>query len=252
MPNIQTGKAVDKDIVRYSWETRRFPISKMGIQQMQVAIDGIKRQYAVDPNDEITRIRAMDCMKREKDYPLFMEYTHKIPTTKNGSERPYEEVKKDKQKIKKRIDSSIICPMNYLQNWLDKIQGAEKDSSIDTYFFFQKIKGKANEKQMSKIRTMIEEYDGYVTKNLVYGEGDQSSFNNILNKTEEIIANLQRMKLSAITMNRLIETSLGIIGRVNSDKQYKDATKYTMKTLNLLYRMDRDRFLSNFKGNRSI
>jgi hypothetical protein len=57
----------------------------------QVAIDGIKRQYAVDPNDEIARIRDMDCMKREKDYPLFMKYTHKIPVTKNGAERPYED-----------------------------------------------------------------------------------------------------------------------------------------------------------------
>ena len=219
---------------------------------MQVAIDGIKRQYAVDPNDEIARIRAMDCMKREKDYPLFMEYTHKIPTTKNGSERPYEEIKKDKKKIKKRIDRSIVCPMNYLQNWLDKIQGAVKDDSIDTYAFFQKIKGKANEKQMSKIRVIVKEYDGYVTKNLIYGEDNQESFNNVLNKTEEIITTLQGMKLSAVTMNRLIETSLGIVGRVREDRQYIDATKYTTRTLNILYRMDKDKFLSNFKQNRNI
>lgn len=219
---------------------------------MQVAIDGIKRQYAVDPNDEIARIRTMDCMKREKDYPLFMEYTHKIPTTKNGSERPYEEIKKDKKKIKKRIDRSIVCPMNYLQNWLDKIQGAVKDDSIDTYAFFQKIKGKANEKQMSKIRVIVKEYDGYVTKNLIYGEDNQESFNNVLNKTEEIITTLQGMKLSAVTMNRLIETSLGIVGRVREDRQYIDATKYTTRTLNILYRMDKDKFLSNFKQNRNI
>jgi hypothetical protein len=224
----------------------------MGIQQMQVAIDGIKRQYAVDPNDEIARIRVMDCMKREKDYPLFMEYTHRIPTTKNGTERPYEEIKKDKRKIKKRIDRSIVCPMNYLQSWLDRIQGAVKDDSIDTYAFFQKMKGKANEKQMSKIRVIVKEYDGYVTKNLIYGEDNQESFNNVLNKTEEIITILQGMKLSAVTMNRLIETSLGIVGRVREDRQYIDATKYTTRTLNILYRMDKDKFLSNFKQNRNI
>jgi hypothetical protein len=192
--------------------------------------------------------------KVQLDAPAWHQYfiADGIPTTKNGSERPYEEIKKDKKKIKKRIDRSIVCPMNYLQNWLDKIQGAVKDDSIDTYAFFQKIKGKANEKQMSKIRVIVKEYDGYVTKNLIYGEDNQESFNNVLNKTEEIITTLQGMKLSAVTMNRLIETSLGIVGRVREDRQYIDATKYTTRTLNILYRMDKDKFLSNFKQNRNI
>ena len=55
------------------------------------------------------------------------------------------------------------------------------------------------------------------------------------------------MKISAITMNRLIETCLGIMGQANTDTQYNDATKYTMRTFSILHRMNREKFLNNFK-----
>ena len=213
---------------------------------MQVAIDGIKRQYAVDPNDEIARIRVMDCMKREKDYPLFMEYTHKIPVTKNGTERPYEEIKKDKKKIKKRIDRGIVCPMNYLQNWLDKIQGAVKCDTVDTYEYFVKMKGKADFRQLSKIRELIEDYDAFVRRSMAYSEGNDEYSEAVITKTKELIDIISRMKLSAITINRLIEVSLGVMSRTHTDVQYKNASKYMIQTFSILHRMNREKFLNNF------
>jgi len=213
----------------------------------QCAIDGIKRQYAVDPNDEIARIRDMDCMKRKKDYPLFMRYTHKISMTKNGVERPYDEIKKDKRKVEKRIDKKIICPMNYLQTWLDKIQGATKDKVIETREFFIKIPGKANNRQMSKIRKLIEEYDGFVKNKMIYIEDDESNLVDVLEKTDELLEQIGKMKISLPTMNRLIETCLGIVGSVRTDAQYNEATKYITRTFNLLYRVDKEKFLANFK-----
>ena len=212
----------------------------------QCAIDGIKRQYAVDPNDEIARIRNMDCMKRKKDFPLFMRYTHKIPVTKNGIERPYDEIKKDKRKVDKRVDHSIICPMNYLQNHLDKIQGANKGVLIDTRNFFIKIPGRADNRQMSKIRELIEDYDGYIKNKMMYID-DEYCMIEILEKTEELLEQLRKIKISSVTMNRLIETCLGIMGATRTDAQYNDATKYMLRTFNLLYRTDKAKFLSNFK-----
>ena len=213
----------------------------------QCAIDGIKRQYAVDPNDEIARIRDMDCMKKKKDFPLFMRYTHKIQTTKNGVERPYEEIRKEKRRIEKRIDKSIVCPMNYLQACLDKIQGAPKDKVVETHEFFNKMKGTATNRQMSKIRMLIEEYDAFVTRNMIYVEDKNENLDAIAEKTEELLEKLRGMKISAVTMNRLVETCLGVMGKTNSDKHYYEATKYMSRTLNLLYRVDREKFLSNFK-----
>lgn len=213
----------------------------------QVAIDGVKRQYAVDPNDEIARIRDMDCMKRKKDYPAFMKYTHKIQMTKNGEERPYEEIKKEKRSVVKRIDKKLVCPMNYLEEHLDKIQGAIKDNTIDTSDFFIKMKGKANNKQMSKIRELIEEYDGFVRHCMATNDNKEEAFSSVLSKTNEIMETVKKLKINAITMNRLIETCLGIMGKTHTDKQYTDATKYITKTFNVLYKANKDMFLSNFK-----
>jgi hypothetical protein len=213
----------------------------------QVAIDGVKRQYAVDPNDEIARIREMDCMKRKKDYPAFMKYTHKIQMTKNGEERPYDEIKKEKRRVVKRIDKDLICPMNYLEEYLDKIQGATKDKTVDTDAFFIKIKSKANNKQMSKIRSLIEEYDSFVRHCMASLDDKEDAFTSVLSKTDEIMDEIKKLKISAATMNRLIETCLGIMGRTHTDKQYTDATKYIVKTFNILYKANKEMFLSNFK-----
>ena len=213
----------------------------------QCAIDGIKRQYAVDPNDEIARIRDMDCMKKKRDYPLFMKYTHKIPTTKNGIERPYEEIKKERHKVEKRINKKIVCPMNYLQKHLDKIQGANRDASIDTYEFFIKTKGKANNRQMSKIRLLVEEYDKFVRNKIIYSDDVDGNYEEISIKTKELFEQIKKMKISGATMNRLIETCLGVMGSANTDTQYNEASKYITRTFNVLYQTNKEQFLSNFK-----
>lgn len=213
----------------------------------QVAIDGVKRQYAVNPNDEISRIREMDCMKRKKDYPEFMKYTHKIQMTKNGEERPYEEIKKEKRRVIKRIDKHLVCPMNYLEAHLDKIQGAEKYDVVDTSEFFVKMKGRADNRQMSKVREIIEDYDSFVKHNIMTNDDIDDVMAHITQKMQEVLDAIQKIKISAITMNRLIETSLGVMGKARLDSQYNDAIKYIRKTFNIMYRTNKGVFLQNFK-----
>jgi len=213
----------------------------------QVAIDGVKRQYAVNPNDEISRIREMDCMKRKKDYPEFMKYTHKIQMTKNGEERPYEEIKKEKRRVIKRIDKHLVCPMNYLEAHLDKIQGAEKYDVVDTSEFFVKMKGRADNRQMSKVREIIEDYDSFVKHNIMTNDDIDDVMTHITQKMQEVLDAIQKIKISAITMNRLIETSLGVMGKARLDSQYNDAIKYIRKTFNIMYRTNKGVFLQNFK-----
>ena len=213
----------------------------------QVAIDGIKRQYAVDANDEIARIRDMDCMKRKKDFPAFIKYTHKIQMTKNGEERPYDEIKKEKRSVAKRVDNHLVCPMNYLEDYLDKIQGASRGEVVDTSEFFVKIKGKANNRQMSKIREIVEEYDSFVKHYMmVYAEDKEMSISAIIEKTKEVLDALGKLRINKVTMNRLIETSLGIMGKTKTELQYNEAVKYIRKTFNLLYHTNKEMFLQNF------
>jgi len=72
-------------------------------------------------------------MNKKKDYPKFMKWTHEVPLTKNGKERPREDIEQEKEKIAKRIDNTIICPMNWLEECLDRIQGVSRNDFVETY-----------------------------------------------------------------------------------------------------------------------
>ena len=70
--------------------------------------------------------------KQKKDFPLFMKYTREIPHTKNGEEIPYEIVREGKNKLKDRINYDFVCPMNWLQDHLNRIQGMTREPGIPT------------------------------------------------------------------------------------------------------------------------
>lgn len=215
----------------------------------QVAIDGCKKVFSVDASEEIQRIRSQQCMTREKDYPKFMKYTYKIVVTKNGKERPYSEIKKEKSKVKRRIDESLICPMNWLQECLDKIQGINKRNCRETYeYLIPKLDDKtANNRQMGKIRSIIENYDFFVKKFMsTYDEEDEDGILPYIEKTEYVLQVLRGIKMSQLTVYRLIETSLGLERNTPSDRVYRDSSKYTRKMLNMLYRSNTEKFLNCF------
>lgn len=217
---------------------------------MQVAIDGCKRVYAVDPEDDIKRIRAQKCMNREKDYPIFFKAVRAVSLTKNGKERPKEDVQKDKRRLSNRIDETIVSPMNWLYQCLDKIQGIKKNYGIDNLLFLSdKPKERASSTSMSKVRKIVEEYDAFIRMQMM--NNDSYDDDNFLfeEKTNEVISSITKYKLSKSTIYRLIETSFGYEGRTNSDKRYTKATKYTMRMLNVLYRSNKDKFLNCFKQN---
>ena len=216
----------------------------------QLAIDGCKRLFEVDVNNDISRIRSQPCMKKNKDYPKFMKWTHEIPLTKNGKERPQSDVEKEKRKIKKRIDDTIICPMNWLQECLDKIQGVEKNNTIPVTDFYVQYTGKANNRQMSKIRKIIEEYDGYSKRMMAFMVDDVDAYDAyvlLIQKTQDVLDSICKIKMSQLTMNKLIGTALGVYSKTNTNRRYKDGPKYMRKMLNIMYKSDKEKFLNNFK-----
>ena len=90
------------------------------------------------------------------DFPEFMRYTREIPHTKDGKELPSEVVSKNKSKLRRRINPDLQCPMNWLEEWLDKIQNISSTNTIPTKEFFIKMHGKANDRQMSKVQRLAE------------------------------------------------------------------------------------------------
>ena len=236
----------------------------------QVIIDGCKREYEVDGVEEIKRIKKMPCMIRTKpvlketnkkdkktgkeyiivkevnvkcDFPEFMKYTKEIKYTKSGKERPYEKVKEEKDKIKNRIDKSLVCPMNWLEEILSEIQMSSTENTVPTENFFIKMDGKANNRQMSKIVNLIEDYDKFY-KSHIENEDDIEM---ISEKYRELIEKIKSIKIgNPVTINRLIETSLDI-ETVYKTKEKNPNSKYTRKILNCLYKASPDKFLNNFK-----
>lgn len=228
----------------------------------QVEIDSCKRLYEIDSRDEIKRISQLPSMVMTKtitgkngncktikcDFPEFMKYTREVKYTKDGKELSYDIISKNKSKLNNRINYDLECPMNWLQEHLNKIQGASTAKTIPTKEFFIKMKGEGNRRQMSKIRALVELYDREIRNYMIfYHNENESSMFYLVDVSREILEQLSKIKIgNVITINRLIETALGLETNNNKSLFYKDSQKYTRKTLNLLYKMDKNKFLNNF------
>ena len=227
----------------------------------QLVIDSCKRSFEIDGEEEIKRISKLPCMSLTKkievgddkfktikcDFPEFMRYTREIPHTKDGKELPSEVVGKNKSKLRRRINPDLQCPMNWLEEWLNKIQNISNTNTIPTKDFFIKIPGDGNRRQISKIRKLVEYYDGCIKNYNIECDNKEDRLFMMIDTSREVYEKMSRIKIgNIVTINRLIETALGIEENHNQSLFYKHSQKYTRKTLNLLYRMDKKRFLMNF------
>lgn len=228
----------------------------------QIVIDSCKRLYEIDGIKEIDRISKLPCMTMKKefvdkngnkkmrkcDFPEFMRYTREISVTKNGKELPQEDIEEEKDKLRGRINHELICPMNWLQEWLDKIQGASKTTTTPTEKFFIKMKGTANNRQMTKIVDLVGKYDSFTRSISQLNKGTPEYYTQLKDKSDEILQELSSIKIgNIVTINRLVELSLGFSKEIgNSFKREYSPEKYTRKILNLLYKMNKEKFLLNF------
>ena len=229
----------------------------------QLIIDGCKRTYEINGEEEIKRISKLPCMSLTKtievdddkfkiikcDFPEFMRYTREIPHTKDGKELPSEVVSKNKSKLRRRINPDLQCPMNWLEEWLDKIQNISSTNTIPTKEFFIKMHGDANRRQMTKVQHLAEYWDGYI-KNYAMSKNDNNAFFCMVDVSREVVDEISKIKIgNIVTINRLIELALGLSSEVGaSHKRLYDPSKYTRKVLNLLYKSNKEKFLTNFIG----
>ena len=229
----------------------------------QVIIDGCKREYEINGEDEIKRISKLPCMTLVKetdectkngktkyvkcDFPEFMKYTKEIQCTKDGKEIPFDEINEKRNKLKGRINCELQCPMNWLEEWLDKIQNISSVNSEPIEKYFIKMDGYGNNRQMSQIREIIEEYDNYIKHHKIVNDDTEDFTIEMINKSNDVLNKLSTIKIgNIVTINRLIETSFGLEKNNNKSLSYKRGQKYTRKMLNMLYKMDKRKFLMNF------
>ena len=232
----------------------------------QVIIDGCKREYEIAGIEEVKRISKLPCMTMTKeigqhtqngkpkkvkcDFPAFMKYTREVKYTKDGKELPFEVVDEQRNKLKDRINYDLQCPMNWLEDWLDKIQGSSTSDTTPTAEFFIKMNGKPNNRQMSKIRSLIEKFDTFTKSIHVSEYDDELIAEKLVDESNCLLEELNKIKIgNIVTINRLIETSLGLETGVGASKKLIGInTRYTRKIMNYLYKMNKDKFLINFKS----
>ena len=186
-----------------------------------------------------------------------MKYTRDVPRAKNGEEIPYEIVRENKNKLRDRIDESLVCPMNWLQDYLNKIQGVRTNDWIPTEDFFVKAKGRADWRTTNKVLDVIKDYSSAVKKDLL--EEWDDPYQAIIKISKDMENAVERLKSLRFknrkVVNRLIETALDLDSsrdKVHKAAQRKNA-KYSRQILNCLYRMDREAFLRNFiEGNNNL
>lgn len=173
-----------------------------------------------------------------------MKYTKEIKYTKNGRELPRNEIAEAKAKQKSRINPSLQCPMNWLEQWLDRIPGSSTSQTTPTLDFFLKMNGKPNNRQMTRIRSLIENYD-LIVKSVYASESDEDRIaDRLLKESALLLEELKKIKIrNPVTINRLIETALGLSAGSAGRKTGEVTARYTRKMLNCLYRTDRERFL---------
>lgn len=71
-----------------------------------------------------------------------MRYTREIKYTKDGKDLPEEDVETSKSKLKNRINPELVCPMNWLEYWLDNIQKIPTTNAVPVSNFLLKCQVK--------------------------------------------------------------------------------------------------------------
>ena len=177
-----------------------------------------------------------------------MRYTREIKYTKDGKDLPEEDVETSKSKLKNRINPELVCPMNWLEYWLDNIQKIPTTNAVPVSNFFIKMSGKANYKQITKIMSLVEEYDKYVKHLKCRDDIDSDEYNQLLlEKSRGVFDEISKVKINnLITINRLVETALSLKMKSSSKSGIDKGCRYSRKILNLLFKTNRSKFLSNF------
>ena len=223
------------------------------MKQLQIIIDGCKREYEVDGIEEIKRIKKLPCMQQyeqvvdengnikkiKRDFPLFMKYTRKISYTKNGKEIDWDIISETKHKLHSRISDEYKCPMNYLQVALDGIKRMPLAQTLSNNQFIIHKNNKVNQRQVSKILNLCYELESIIKK-----DNDIDNYTLKLNETVNIISNMRIGNIN--TMTRLIEIALNT---VTVSTKRKEVSKYTRTILKLLYKSHPQKFLSCFVQN---
>lgn len=191
----------------------------------QVSIDSAKRSFDVNINDEITRIKK-EVGVEENKYPLFWKYVNQ-------------------DLDHKKINKSLICPMNHLCDI--KFKEYKTNGVLPIQHFFAKVEEPKDRKTCRKVEELIEEYGLNYLDN---GNCEDEDYLLARNDFDELIEEIRTIYISKnyITlMSWLINRAFDTNGRMK--KSLSNLNKNKPLLMNTLYKINPKIFLKCFSKN---
>ena len=217
----------------------------------QVAIDNAKRKFDIDLTNEIKYIKDNMDIQRN-GLPYFWEITKKDKRKARTDEIRKLRNKQNKEKIRERINPSLVCPMNYLYRLKPKKFRNEHETIPIKDFFINYI-SKKNIRKSKRVEDLIEKYsidlhNFYMNNCTLETEYDFEDELLTTLKFEELIKDIRSVYISnnySGLMSWLINRAFKITNQVkgNIDTVLDKNRVVLLKTL---YAVNKDAFLSCF------
>ncbi|RGI92315.1 hypothetical protein [Blautia obeum] len=202
-------------------------------------------------------------LKKGRPLPKFWKYTHGISYSKNGKFKSAEDMRKQRENQKNRMDDSLICPMNALIDMIDEYTHTKLTKkamfgdkpAIQMEDFLAKVDGRADSRQINKVLEWAKEWKAAAREyNLkMFSAADKydlGAYVNLLEKQEKIKTDMKRSirKMDRKTMSQMIRFAIkagdkiGIPGGLRENYR-----KFGMEVMQLCYDYNKKMFLSCFK-----
>ena len=198
--------------------------------------------------------------KRGRPLPKFWKYTHGISYAKNGKFRDADDVRKQRENRRNRMDESLVCPMNALEEALDDIKLTEKamfgdEPAIPIEKFWAKVEGRADSRQINKVLEWAKEWkDAAREYNLkkfsAADKDDLGAYVNLLEKQEKIKTDMKRSirKMDRKTMSQMIRFAMKPGDNIGIPSGLRENYRmFGNEVLKLCYDYNKKMFRSCFK-----
>lgn len=199
-------------------------------------------------------------LKKGRPLPKFWKYTHGISYSKNGKFRDAEDVRKQRENRRNRMDESLVCPMNALEEALDDIKLTEKamfgdEPAIPIEKFFAKVEGRADSRQINKVLEWAKEWkdtarEYNLKKFSAADKDDLGAYVNLLEKQEKIKTDMKRSirKMDRKTMSQMIRFAMKAGDNIGIPRGLRENYRmFGNEVLKLCYDYNKKMFLSCFK-----
>ena len=212
----------------------------------QLAIDSAKRKFDVDIPAEIKYLKSQLDIE-QNGLPYFWQITKKDKRKARTNEQRRKMIKDNKEKIEKKINPKLVCPMNYMYS-LDLSKYKSDIKTIPIEQFLVPTFAPTNRKKNAKIEKLIEKYAFTITEAEIQ-DTDWYDGTNILlmDNFEELVKDIRQTGISGNyigLMQWLINRAFRISEQTKNSKSKTNVNKPIL--MKVLYEVNPDAFLSCF------